>query len=107
MQQTELMADWIRQHTLPDERIFIWGNEPNTYALSRRSPVGRYTVAFHIESFGAYDETMSAIEAYRPRFIIDAIHAPDSFERLYTHLSTEYALYEEVGSATVYRWLGR
>lgn len=54
----------------PDQEIFIWGNNPILYALSGKNPVGRFTVAFHIDDFNAYDETIAAIEQKKPTFVI-------------------------------------
>jgi len=54
----------------PDSEIFIWGDNPVLYALSGKNPVGRFTVAFHIDDFNAYDETITAIETKRPTYVI-------------------------------------
>jgi hypothetical protein len=45
------LAQFVNENTAPDERIFVWGNNPHLYALSRRLPVGPYTVAYHIQDF--------------------------------------------------------
>lgn len=43
------VSTWVRQHTAPDERIFVWGNIPPLYVLSERQPGTRYvTTAVHV-----------------------------------------------------------
>jgi hypothetical protein len=56
--------------TSKDQRIFIWGNNPMLYALSGKSPTGRFTVAFHIHDFHASDETLRDIETHQPEYIV-------------------------------------
>lgn len=55
---------------LPGDTLFIWGTNPMLYALSERHPVGRFTVAFHIHDFDAYQETIASIHAHQPQAIV-------------------------------------
>jgi len=64
------LARFIRDTVPENERIFIWGNEPCVYALSRRLPVGRYTVAYHIIDFDGYEETMAAMKNNKPLLVV-------------------------------------
>jgi len=64
------LARFIRDTVPENERIFIWGNEPCVYALSRRLPVGRYTVAYHIIDFDGYEETMEVMKSNRPLLVV-------------------------------------
>ncbi len=52
------------------KEIFIWGTNPMLYAQSDTAPTGRFTVAFHIKDLKNYDETMAALVAKPPRFIV-------------------------------------
>ena len=36
-------ADYVRAHTNPGDRIFVWGNAPYDYVLSERTPASRFT----------------------------------------------------------------
>jgi len=77
------LARFIRDTVPENERIFIWGNEPCVYALSRHLPVGRYAVAYHIIDFDGYEETMEAIKKNRPLLIIFA-----PFDRFFLDLNS-------------------
>jgi len=35
-------SEWVRTHTEPDERIFVWGNFPPIYVLTDRLPASRF-----------------------------------------------------------------
>jgi len=66
-----LLASYIKANTTESERIFIWGNNPQLYKLSNKTPLLRYTAAYHITGFpeGLRDMTM-ALEKFQPKFII-------------------------------------
>jgi len=40
------LADYLRQTTLPTDRVFIWGFEPAVYFLARRGTVSRFLYNF-------------------------------------------------------------
>ncbi|KKT75791.1 MAG: hypothetical protein UW69_C0009G0005 [Microgenomates group bacterium GW2011_GWA2_44_7] len=62
------LASVIQETTLPNENIFIWGDWPSVYALSRRIPVGRYTTAYHVADFDpTQEETIRALYLKKPR----------------------------------------
>jgi len=84
------IAKYIQAHTKPEERVFIWGNQPSIYALSNRLPVGRYTAAYHIQTFNGFKKTMQALTQKPPHYII--AEQGLSFPRLETFLQNNYAL---------------
>jgi len=72
----------------PDLEMFIWGNNPILYALRGKNPVGRFTVAFHIDDFNAYGETITAIEEKKPTYVVvmkDQTPLPGLSEYLTAH----------------------
>jgi len=54
----------------PDPYLFIWGTNPMLYALTQKVPTGRFTVAFHVKDFNAYQETLDSLKAKNPTFIV-------------------------------------
>ena len=36
------VAEWLVEHTKPDDRVYVWGFEPEIYDLARRKPATRY-----------------------------------------------------------------
>lgn len=54
----------------PERHIFVWGTDPMLYALSGKQPVGRFTVSFHIHDLKLHKETMDALNANKPKFIV-------------------------------------
>jgi len=63
-------ADYIKNNSDPNDRIFVWGDSPFIYPLSDRLPSGRYTVAYHILDFQGYNQTMNYLKIDLPKFIV-------------------------------------
>jgi hypothetical protein len=64
------IAAHIMQATTPTDRIFVWGDVPVIYALSKRQPLGIYTAKYHILDFRAQTKTMNYFKANPPRFVV-------------------------------------
>lgn len=96
------IAEFIQKNTTPDQKIFVWGTEPSIYALSDRLPVGRYTVAYHVADFNAYQETIEKLTASPPPFIV---YFPDSpaFADLDDFLNLYYAVDQVISPAIIFR----
>ena len=83
-------AQYLKLHTTPDQKIFIWGNQPSIYALASRLPVGRYAVAYHIIDFKGYKETMEALESNPPKYIVISKEEKSLFKELSLFLQANY-----------------
>ncbi|MDP3998335.1 MAG: hypothetical protein Q8P89_01825, partial [bacterium] len=101
--QTYHLAQFLSIRTKSEEKIFVWGDSPNLYALSRRLPVGRYTASYHIVDFDGYQETMSALEKNPPRFIIDLQDEGHPFPELKNFIQKNYSFFSQIDKALIYR----
>jgi hypothetical protein len=72
------------------ESIFIWGTNPMLYALSDTKPAGRFTVAFHIKDFDAFDETIRDVVKTEPKFIVMMRNEKHYFPELQNFLNYNY-----------------
>jgi hypothetical protein len=65
------VARFIAANTSHSDIIFVWGNNPQIYALSNTLPPGRYTVQYHIsQSDKSIKETAEDIRRTKPKFIV-------------------------------------
>ena len=96
------ISEYVRRTTSPEDRIFIWGDDPYIYPLSQRLPAGRYTVAYHVVDFNAYDETVAAIKSKMPKIIIWLDYGRQ-FPQLSAIISSDYARAEDIGGAMIFR----
>lgn len=72
------LATYIRMHTNPGDRILIWGNSAQIYALSHTLPINKYTVAYHItQSNEGRETTQEAIHTVKPKYVIILSESPN------------------------------
>jgi hypothetical protein len=95
-------ADFIRSHTLPNEKIFIWGTQPSIYALSGRLPVGRYTVSYHVFDFKGEEETLGALRFQPPRWLILTDDEKRDFPQLDFFVTERYSLFQNFGRIKIF-----
>ncbi len=101
--QTYSVANFLLRRTATDEPIFIWGDEPFIYALSRRLPATRLTVAYHIVDFNGYGETIQELQKQKPRWLIVMSFEKRPFPELFEFLRTSYVFETNIGAANIFR----
>lgn len=97
------IAKYLKTHSHPEERVFIWGDGACIYALAKRLPPGRYTVNYHIYDFNGYLETLEAIEKKQPKIIVMLEPAKERFPQLESLLATSYVQAKKIGEAEIYQ----
>ncbi len=88
--ENQKLAKFIKETTLPDDNIFVWGEASCTYALSDRLPPGRYMVNYHIFDFDGYQETLRAIDEKKPKLIIKMKDESRRWPELELYLEKNY-----------------
>jgi 4-amino-4-deoxy-L-arabinose transferase-like glycosyltransferase len=65
------IASFIKTHTTQDDKVLVWGDSAQIYALSDKHPIGRYTVSYHItRTESALTETRSVLREAKPKYVI-------------------------------------
>jgi 4-amino-4-deoxy-L-arabinose transferase-like glycosyltransferase len=95
-------AEIIKSGTNPKDKIFVWGDMPMLYALSDRSPTGKYTVKYHIKELHAENETMELLINEPPKYIISYGHE-DELPGLQGWLEDSYMLQKNIGQIKIFR----
>jgi len=93
------IASFIKMNTKPNDRIFIWGDSPQIYALSNTLPINKYTVSYHMrQSKEGMLATQKAIHTVKPKYVIMLFESPSLPFRLNNYTSrftlTSAAIYE-------------
>ncbi len=84
------LAKFVRQ-TVPDKQpIFVWGDAACIYALSGHSPVGRYTVNYHIYDYNGFSSVLRSLEKEKPVLIIKLANEKHRWPELDSLLSKYY-----------------
>jgi len=96
------VSAYITKFTQKNDHIFVWGTEPAIYAISNRTPVTKYTVAYHIFDFSAQGEVANILMKAKPKVII-VIKDEAKFSELAGLLASNYALAATYGNTAVYQ----
>jgi len=100
--QTYKLAEYFRLKTNAEDRVFIWGDEPYVYALAKRLPIGRYTVAYHVIDFNGFEETIEAFDKFKPKVVMVMEYEKREFRELNSRLATDYVLANRIDQALIY-----
>ncbi len=124
------LSSWLREHTAPDDRVFVWGHFTPIYYSSDRLPGTRYIMtSVHMGNFDpgelpdGFDPALHAsardvratlddLESNRPAFVVDTAPADihhwsriplEAFPELRDYVASRYAPVGESGGARIYR----
>jgi hypothetical protein len=118
------VAHWIRDHSRPDDRVFVWGMRPHILVYADRIQATRFTTSTFLTGLvpwervapyedttawivpGAWDLLTKDLNEERPRFIVDAsmdhhfgdgAYPPSKFPGLQAILDRDYERVHESG----------
>ena len=101
--EASTLAQYIKAHSDPDDKIFIFGSEPEIYYLSQRASASKFLMIYPATS--SYGETLvyqqeiaRELVANRPRFIV-LVNAWNSLYDL-PYIGRENFIFEEVDRLT-------
>ncbi len=70
------ISEFVVSSSGPKDTIFVWGDSPPIYALSRRLPPFKYVANYHINDFSSKEEVLAMLSAKSPRFVIILPQSP-------------------------------
>ncbi|MBI4035061.1 MAG: hypothetical protein HY381_01530 [Candidatus Chisholmbacteria bacterium] len=105
MPRNYALAYYLKAHTSPEEKIYIWGNQPDVYVMAERLPVGRLVASFHVEDLQAYGATMEWLKQNPPAYVVMMADEERGFEELKYWVDKYYVEVEKIDEAKVYRRL--
>ena len=95
------VAKFLTQSAGQGDKLFIWGDDPELYALSKITPATPYVAAYHIAYYRKFDEVAQMLSTNPPRFIVTTQN-PSSFPELITILDQNYVNVKQIDSTRVY-----
>ena len=74
--EARVLSAYIREHTRPEERILVFGSEPEIYFYADRRAAARHIVVYpmtlpHPRAEAMQREFIADVEAAAPRYIVD------------------------------------
>ena len=98
------IANYLVTSTKKGDRVFVWGDGPPVYALSRRLPPGKYVADYHIRDFSTKEETLTILRSSMPEMII-VLPNSEPFPELTFFLRKNYILVDKIDSAQIWNVL--
>lgn len=95
------IAQFLSESYQKGDKLFIWGDDPELYALSKITPATPYVAAYHVAYYSQFDEVAKSLEASPPRFIV-VTGSTNDFPQLETILSKNYIKGKQTDGARVY-----
>ena len=133
--EERLVADRIKEETVPDDSILVWGSESEIYSRSQRDAPTRFFYQYPLVKPGYANQTnrnefIDDVIDNTPAIIVDTknqllspldsvarkdwrptdkryLHDPDTFQRFFDFVDTQYEVFDEVSGSTLYRLKGR
>ncbi|HEX6976914.1 MAG TPA: hypothetical protein VF185_00960 [Patescibacteria group bacterium] len=72
-----------------NDPVFVWGDSPPIYALSKRLPPFKYVANYHISDFSSKEDVIKALQSNPPKFIV-TLEEGGSFPALGSFLALNY-----------------
>jgi hypothetical protein len=94
------VARFISDSTKPGEKIFVSGDAPPIYALSRRLPPIKYVVSYHISDFSTKKDVARQLSEKKPKFIVILPDSP--FSEIIPILRQKYILINTIKGAEIW-----
>ena len=88
------ISNVIRLMTEEEDRVFVWEDSAQIYALSNRLPPTKYVAGYHINDFSSIDSTISDFSQNMPKVIV-LFESSDPPSKLLTFVQNYYILYKE------------
>lgn len=71
------LAEYINQISSPQDSLFVWGDSPPIYALTRRLPPLKYVALYHLNDFSSPEEIITRLKSTLPKIIVILPNAPE------------------------------
>jgi hypothetical protein len=99
------IAGFIKSYTKRGEKIFVWEDSAQIYALSKRLPSTKYVAGYHIKDFYSPDMLVKDLNSNMPRLVIIL---PDSNppQELSSFVKNNYLLLDNIDGAEVWSTVG-
>ncbi|QQS39029.1 hypothetical protein IPM62_00205 [Candidatus Woesebacteria bacterium] len=98
------VARFVIDNTTKDDKIFVWGDNAAIYAITNRFPPFKYVVDYHINDFSTQEDTIQALNADLPKFIVILPNSQE-FPDLVGLIKSKYGTETLIDGAQIWRLL--
>lgn len=88
------IAGVINKLTISNDKIFVWEDSAQIYALTKRLPPSKYLAGYHIKDFSSTGELLQLMDRERPKVIV-LLKDSDYLPSLNEFVRNYYVLYKD------------
>jgi hypothetical protein len=99
------VAEFIKNYTTKDEKIFVWEDSAQIYALSRRLPPTKYVAGYHIKDFYSPEMLVKDLDSNMPKLVI-ILPNSNPPEELNSFVRNNYLLLDNIEGAEIWSLIG-
>jgi hypothetical protein len=96
------LSAWVRDGTVEEDEIFVWGDIPQIYVMSERLPATKYVMSYHVRDFGVEEDTLLQLRTSLPKLIV-VMDESGRWEELDELMDEKYELWKTVDGGRVYQ----
>lgn len=97
------IAKFLLMSSKKGEKVFVWGDSPVIYALTRKLPPVKYIAAYHVLDYSSTKKLASELSIKNPAFIILLPNAPAFPEIFQVFKNNRYILIETIDRAQIWK----
>jgi len=99
------IAAIVDRLTKPSERVFVWQDSAQIYALANRFPPTKYVAGYHINDFSTTDKLLSQLSKNPPKVFV-VFRENDLPIKISYFVKYKYLLYKETPEYQIWRFGG-
>ncbi len=103
--ETYKIAKLVNETTEKKDNIFVWGDKPFIYALTKRLPPTRYTVSYHIIELNETNRVFQDLVNSPPELIIYFKNKKPDFKKLDQLINQNYFLLKKDDQVLIWKRL--
>ena len=93
------ISEFIRTTTKPEDKVFVWEDSAQIYALSKRLPPVKYVAGYHIKDFYSTTDLVLDLKRNMPKQIIILSKPPDDLTRF---IKANYFVIDNIDGAEIW-----
>ena len=99
------IAGIITNLTHENDKVFVWEDSAQIYAISKRLPPIKYTSGYHINDFSSIDDTVSKLQKNKPQVVV-VFFSSKPPPQLLVFIRNNYILYKETSDYQIWKYGG-
>lgn len=99
------VSEFLKHTTAPEDKVFVWGEGSQIYALSGRFPPGKFVADYHIRDFSSEQGLLTTLENDKPKIIVIFPRSHTPYESFIDFVEKNYGLLHKIQDTEIWKLL--